>query len=132
MPNDLAAQAVAAAPGARAGRPDPILLERVRNALVAAVGEMAQTLARAAYSPDATQDFSVGLFDAGARAIVQSQQAAPIACAELAPIVRKGAALFKTEGFQSGDVVVSNDAEAGGGHVAAVVVFSPVFVGSEL
>ncbi len=82
MPNDLSAHAVAPAPqpGARA-RPDPVLLERVRNALVAAVGEMAQTLERAAYSPDATQDFSVGLFDADARAIVQSQEAAPLACA---------------------------------------------------
>lgn len=133
MPNDLNAHAVApAAQGARAGRPDAIVLERVRNALLAAVAEMAQTLERAAYSPDATQDFSVGLFDADARAIVQSQDAAPVSCAELAPVVRKGAALFKSEGFQPGDVVVSNDAEAGGGHVAAVVVFSPVFVGTEL
>jgi N-methylhydantoinase B len=133
MPNDLAAHAVASAPqGARAGRPDPIVLERVRNALAAAVAEMAQTLERAAYSADATQDASVGLFDAEARAIVQSQQAAPTSCAGLGPVVRKGAALFSAEGFQPGDVVVSNDAEAGGGHAAAVVVFSPVFSGTEL
>jgi N-methylhydantoinase B len=133
MPNDLTAHALAPAPqGARAGRPDPISLERVRDALAAAVAEMAQALERAAYSPDATQDFSVGLFDAEARAIVQSQEAAPVSCAELAPVVKKGAALFKAEGFQPGDVVVSNDAAAGGGHVAAVVAFSPVFAGTEL
>src|SRR3954471_21131881 len=127
MPNELAApvKAPAAAPG-RAARPDPVQLERVRNALAAAVAEMTQALVRAAYSPDAMKDFSVGLFDAEARAIVQSQEAAPTSCADLAPVVRKGATLFEAEGFQPGDVVVSNDAEAGG-HVSGVVVFSPMF-----
>jgi N-methylhydantoinase B len=132
MPNDLVAQLSPSAQGARAGRPDAIVLELVRNALAAAVAEMASTLERAAYSADAAKDSAVGLFDAEARVIVQSQESAPLACVELAPIVKKGAALFRTEGFQPGDVVLSNDAEAGGGHVAAVVVFSPVFDGDAL
>src|SRR3954471_24969902 len=104
MPNDLAAPVkVAAAALARAGRPDPVQLERVRNALAAAAAEMVRTLARAAYSPDAMKDFSVGLFDAGAPPVVQSAEAAPASCADLEPVVKKGAGLFKAEGFQPGD-----------------------------
>src|SRR4051794_33505941 len=121
MPNEVAAPAKAGvAPGARAGRPDPIVLELVRNALTAAALEMTQTLVRAAYSPGTAEmkDFSVGLFDAGGDAIVQS----PGYAADLAPAVRKGAALFEAEGLEPGDVVLSNDPESSAQHVSAVAV----------
>jgi N-methylhydantoinase B len=131
MPSEAAAlpAKLAQAPGAKALEPDPITLERVRDALEASAAEMASALVRAASSTSVTEarDFSVGLFDAQGASIVQGPEDAPLACADLAPVVRKGAALLRNEDLQPGDVVVSNDAESGAGSVADMVAFSPIF-----
>src|SRR3954465_8203974 len=131
MPDEVAAPVKPAATATtRASAPGPVVLELVRNALTAAALEMTQTLVRAAYSPGTAEmkDFSVGLFDAGGDAIVQS----PGYAADLAPAVRKGAALFEAEGLEPGDVVLSNDPESSAQHVSAVAVFSPIFAGGAL
>jgi N-methylhydantoinase B len=132
MPSEAAAVQVKlpAVAGARTDQPDPVVLELVRDALGAIAAEMASTLMRAASSASATEarDFSIGLFDAQGAAIVLSPEAAPVSCADLGPVVRKGAALLQDEGLQPGDVIVSNDAESGGGSVADVVAFSPIFI----
>jgi N-methylhydantoinase B len=115
-------------------RVDPVTLEVVRNGLVALVVEMTENLIRTAYSPIAAEikDFSIGLLDAAGNAIAQAPDGVPMFCADLNTAIRKGLELFKDEGFQSGDVILSNDTETNGQHVNNVVAYSPIFADGEL
>jgi N-methylhydantoinase B len=115
-------------------RVDPITLEVVRNALVAMVMEMTDNLIRTAYSPIAAEikDFSVGILDADGDSIAQAPNGVPMFCADLNSAIKKGLVLFAEEGFQDGDIVLSNDAETNGQHLNNMVVYSPIMVAGEV
>ncbi len=110
-------------------RVDPITLEVVRNGLVALVVEMTENLIRTAYSPIAAEikDFSIGLLDAAGDAIAQAPDGVPMFCADLNTAIKKGLVLFKDEGFQPGDIILSNDTETNGQHVNNMVAYAPIF-----
>jgi N-methylhydantoinase B len=109
---------------------DPITLEVVRNALVAIVREMTDNLIRTAYSPIAAEikDFSVGLLDARGNSIAQAPNGLPLFVADLGATIKAGLQAFADEGFENGDVILSNDAATNGQHLNNVVVFSPIII----
>lgn len=132
--NEIAPSGDATPTGPAGPLVDPITLEVVRNALVAIVVEMTDNLIRTAYSPIAAEikDFSIGLLDADGNSIAQAPNGVPMFCADLNSPIKKGLLLFRDEGFQPGDIILSNDTETNGQHVNNMVVYSPIFASGEL
>ncbi|BBK30542.1 N-methylhydantoinase B [Stella humosa] len=115
-------------------RPDPIRLEIIRHALVAAAEEMSITVWRTSRSSVVREilDYSTCVFDANGRSIAQAARM-PVhlnsmpSC--LADIL---AGPFPIEGWDEGDVIVTNDPYAGGQHLPDIQTFKPVFVDGRL
>ena len=113
---------------------DPITLEVVRNALVAIVMEMTDNLIRTAYSPIAAEikDFSIGLLDANGDSIAQAPNGVPMFCADLNATIKKGLEIYAEEGFEDGDIILSNDTETNGQHVNNMAAYSPIIANGEV
>lgn len=109
---------------------DPITLEVVRNGLLSAVIEMTDNLVRTAYSPIAAEvkDFSLCLLDAAGDVIMQTPHAAPGFVADLKVTIETGLEIFGADGFEQGDVVMSNEAKIAGQHLNNVAIYSPIIV----
>jgi len=113
---------------------DPITLEVVGNALLAASEEVAASLIRTAYSSNIKEraDCSVAVFDGQGRLIVQAEHI-PIHLGSMLTIVQNIARRFRPEEIHPGDVFLANDPYHGGGtHLPDITVAQPVFVGGEV
>lgn len=112
---------------------DPITVEIVRNALIAAADEMSVSLARSAYSPIIYEmkDYSVALFDDECRLLGQSQ-GLPIFLGALEEAVRACLDHYGRESMSPGDVYLINDAYLVGSHLNDISIFSPIFFEGEL
>ena len=109
---------------------DPITLEVVGNALMAASEEVAASLIRTAYSSNIKEraDCSVAIFDGCGRLIVQAEHI-PIHLGSMLTIVENITQRFKPEDIHPGDVFLANDPYHGGGtHLPDITVAQPVFV----
>lgn len=115
-------------------RPDPIRLEIIRHALVAAAEEMSVTVWRTSRSSVVREilDYSTCVFDAAGRSVAQAARM-PVhlnsmpSC--LADII---AGPLPIEAWEEGDVIVTNDPYAGGQHLPDIQTFKPVFVDGRL
>jgi N-methylhydantoinase B len=118
---------------ARARAVDPVTVEIVRNALVAASDEMSVNLGRSAYTPIIYEmkDYSVALFDAEFRLLGQAP-GLPIFLGALEDAVRVTVEHYGAETMASGDVYLINDAYLVGSHLNDVTLFSPCFHHGEL
>ena len=108
---------------------DPILREVIRHRLMGAVAEMSETLKRAAYTPTIYEvlDFSNTLHSRSGDVVAQTL-GIPIFLGAMSASCRAAIAAFCLEGFQPGDIVISNDPHlAGGSHVNDVNIIAPVF-----
>lgn len=114
-------------------RIDPVTVEVVRNALVAASDEMKINLARTAYSTIIYEvlDFSIGIFDAEANIIAQAA-GLPIFLGNLSAAIEDGLEVIGRDGFKPGDVIVSNDPYTTGTHLCDMTIYSPIFFNREL
>lgn len=109
---------------------DPIQLEVLRNALVAASEEMSVTIWRTSRSTVVREmlDFSTAVFDADGRNVAQAIRI-PVhlnsmaACLE--DLLRARAPISE---WRNGDVLITNDPYCGGQHLPDIVAFRPVFV----
>jgi N-methylhydantoinase B len=112
-------------------RVDPITLEIVRHALIAAADEMKINLTRTAYNPIIYEvlDFSVGLFDRNGDIISQAA-GLPIFLGNLGEAVKVVSQDVGLENFEPGDIYLINDTYTSGTHLNDVTVISPVFVNS--
>lgn len=114
--------------------PDPIRLEIIRHALIAAAEEMSVTVWRTSRSSVVREilDYSTCVFDAKGRSVAQAARM-PVhlnsmpSC--LADIL---AGPFPLESWEDGDVVVTNDPYAGGQHLPDIQTFKPVFEAGRL
>ena len=113
---------------------DAITSEVVTNALIAIADEMTINLARTAYNTIVyeVRDFATGLLDPEARLIAQAPGGLPLFLGDLDAAVRDGLELYGKEGFQPGDVIITNHTGTCGQHLNNVVVYTPVFYGGEL
>ena len=108
---------------------DPIRLEVIRNALVAASEEMNISIWRTARSTVVreTLDYSTAIFDGSGNAVAQSTRI-PVhlnsmsVCLE--EIVTNWIPLSE---WNEGDVVLTNDPYAGGQHLPDFVAYKPIF-----
>ena len=114
-------------------RVDPVTVEVVRNALVAASDEMKINLARTAYSTIIYEvlDFSIGIFDAEANIIAQAA-GLPIFLGNLSAAIEDGLEMIGRDGFKPGDVIVSNDPYTTGTHLCDMTIYSPIFFNQDL
>ncbi|MEM7422162.1 MAG: hydantoinase B/oxoprolinase family protein [Pseudomonadota bacterium] len=109
---------------------DPIMLEVLRNALIAGAEEMNVAILRTARSTVVreTLDYSTALFDAQGRAVAQSTRI-PVHLNSMSVCLEDIiAGPYPLESWHDGDVILTNDPYAGGQHLPDFVAFRPVFV----
>ncbi len=109
---------------------DPIRLEVIRNALVAASEEMSITIWRTSRSTVVREilDFSTAVFDAAGNNIAQSARI-PVHLNSMSDCLRTILDRFiPLEQWNDGDVIVTNDPYSGGQHLSDIQTFRPVFV----
>jgi N-methylhydantoinase B len=113
-------------------RPDPVTLEIVTSALVAASQEMGVGLQRAAYSTiiREVRDFSCAVFDASGRLVSQAAHI-PIHLGSMDIALSAILERFRPD-LHPGDAYVLNDPYSGAQHTPDVQMFSPVFSGDNL
>lgn len=112
---------------------DPVRLEVIRNALVAAAEEMSITIWRTSRSTVVREilDFSTAVFDAQGRNIAQSARI-PVHLNSMSDCLKTLLEHhFPLETWNDGDVIVTNDPYAGGQHLPDIQTFRPVFVNGE-
>jgi N-methylhydantoinase B len=108
---------------------DPVQVEIIRNALVAAAEEMGVTIWRTSRSSVVRDllDYSTCVFDAEGGAVGQSTaipmhlNSMPSCLAEIL------ANHIPIEEWEDGDIIITNDPYAGGQHLSDIQTFKPVF-----
>jgi len=118
-------------PAADAKAVDPIQLEIIRNALVAAAEEMSVTIWRTSRSTVVREmlDFSTQIFDGAGRSVAQAARI-PVHLNSMSTCFDRIVADFiPLEQWDEGDVIMTNDPYCGGQHLPDFVAFKPVFAG---
>lgn len=108
---------------------DPIRLEVIRNALVAASEEMNISIWRTARSTVVreTLDYSTAVFDAAGQAVAQSTRI-PVHLNSMSVCLAEILANWlPLDDWAEGDVVLTNDPYAGGQHLPDFVAFKPIY-----
>jgi len=112
---------------------DPIQLEVLRNALVAASEEMSVTIWRTSRSTVVREmlDYSTAIFDAQGRNIAQATRI-PVHLNSMATclddLLRQRMPISE---WRDGDVLITNDPYCGGQHLPDILTYRPVFVDGE-
>ena len=108
---------------------DPVTAEVVSNALIAYAEEMTINLARTAHSTIVyeVQDFCTGILDPDTRLIAQAPGGLPLFVGDLDAAVADGIAQFGKDGFEPGDVIITNHTGTCGQHLNNLVVYTPAF-----
>jgi N-methylhydantoinase B len=116
-----------------ADRIDPVTLSVLWNGLLSAADEMGSTLRRTAFSEAVREgdDFSTGLFDAGARLIAQGNFT-PGHLGAMPYVIRNVLSFHPPESFEPGDSVLLNDSFLGSGHFPDCFLVTPVFEGETI
>ncbi|MEQ9124823.1 MAG: hydantoinase B/oxoprolinase family protein, partial [Alphaproteobacteria bacterium] len=108
---------------------DPIRLEVIRNALVAASEEMNISIWRTARSTVVreTLDYSTAVFDAEGQAVAKSTRI-PVHLNSMSVCLAEILANWlPLDDWAEGDVVLTNDPYAGGQHLPDFVAFKPIY-----
>lgn len=112
---------------------DPIQVEIIRNALVAAAEEMSVTVWRTSRSAVVREilDYSISVFDAHGRSTAQSA-AMPVHLNSMTSCLDEILANhIPIEEWREGDIIITNDPYAGGQHLPDIQTFKPVFLDGE-
>jgi len=98
------------------------------------IDETAETFVRTSFSSVVRDnwDMAVGLLDASGRQIVQSSKSVPSFIGTMPRTLAAMLARIPREKLVAGDVLISNDAYHGTGHLNDVTMARPIFRGSEL
>lgn len=115
-------------PAPPAGDVDPITLEVVHNALGSIVGQMAETMARTAYSPvfAEARDFTCAIFDDELELIAQLN-GLPAQVGSMRYCVPWAIKKIGATKLVPGDVVAHNDPQVGAPHLPELCVIRPIF-----
>ena len=107
---------------------DPITLEVMRNALVAATEEMGAALMRSAYSTNikTRADFSCAFLDAELRVVAQAFTQ-PAHLGSLVNIVPTAVREYGIERLREGDGIAVNHCGIAAGHLNDICLISPIF-----
>jgi len=107
---------------------DPITIEVVQNALIAAANEMKITLEKTAYSTIIYEvlDYSVGLFDTKPAMIAQVA-GLPLFLGNLTAAIQGVISDLGLNGIHPGDVILMNDPYVTGTHKSDTAIIMPIF-----
>jgi len=113
---------------------DPVTLEVIRNALPAVANEMAADLQRTSYNMMIyeVRDFCTALVDPEGQLISQNVGGVSHFVADLGVIITDGMKRYGTEGFEPGDVIITNHQGVAGQHLNNIVIYMPYFYRGEL
>src|SRR5215213_8455082 len=112
---------------------DPILVEIVRNGLVAVTEEMKTNLMRTAYNMIIYEalDFTVGLFDANGNT-VSIGLGLPMFIRGMSDTVKAKIAHYGLSNLEPGDILLTNDAYTTGSHLNHMTFTVPIFHDGDL
>ena len=107
---------------------DPVTLEMINGALVAACREMGLTMTRTAYSPVFYEgtDYSTGIFDPKIRHVAQAE-GCPSQLGALSTMAEWSIKEIGFDDLQDGDVIITNDSYRGGTHLPEFLMIKPIF-----
>ncbi|MEM7111077.1 MAG: hydantoinase B/oxoprolinase family protein [Chloroflexota bacterium] len=113
--------------------PDPITIQVIRNALIAAAKEMQTTLVKTAHNPliYEVQDFGVAMTNAKGELIAEGS-GLPGFLACIPPSIQAGMAQIGRANLREGDVIITNEPYDTGTHISDTLVYTPVFYEEEL
>jgi len=113
---------------------DPVTLEVIRNALPAISDEMSVDLQRTSYNMMIyeVRDYCTALLDPDGALISQNIGGVSHFVADLGVVIKDAVARYGRDGFAPGDVLLHNHQATAGQHLNNVVVYAPIFYGSDL
>ena len=113
---------------------DAVTLEVLRNALPAVANEMAADLQRTSYNMMIyeVRDYCTALLDTNGELISQNVGGVSHFVADLGVLVVDGMKRYGSDGFEPGDVVITNHQAVAGQHLNNVVIYMPYFYKGEL
>ena len=113
----------------RTGNLDVVTVEVVRNVLPAIANEMSFVLQRASFNMMIyeVRDYCCSLLDTEGRLLAQNDGGVSHFVADLGVVMRDGLARYGAEGFQPGDVIITNHQRVAGQHLNNIVVYTPCF-----
>jgi N-methylhydantoinase B len=119
--------------GNMARRADAVMVEIIRNGILATTGEMKTNLMRTAYNVIIYEalDFTVGLFDQEGNT-VSIGLGLPMFIRGMATTVQAKIAHFGKQGIHPGDILITNDAYITGSHLNHITLTMPIFHDGEL
>ena len=111
------------------GRLDPIDVAIAWDRLISIADEGAAALVRTSFSTLVREgfDLTVMLFDAAGRMLAQSTKCIPVFIGTAPVTMAHMLAKYPPDALRPGDIVVSNDATIGTGHMFDVALMRPVF-----
>src|SRR6202050_4722406 len=115
-------------------RLDPVTLEVIRNALPAIANEMAADLHRTSYNMMIyeVRDFCTALIAPDGALVSQNVGGVSHFVADLGVIIQDGMKRYGRDGFQPGDVIITNHQAVAGQHLNNIVIYMPYFYRGEL
>jgi len=110
-------------------RLDAVTLEVLWTRVISVVDEAAKAIVRTSFSTlsNEANDFACVLTDARGRALAQNSGSIPSFIGTLPATVRHFIREFGAESMRPGDVLITNDAWLGTGHMSDVSVLKPIF-----
>src|SRR4051794_32304524 len=113
---------------------DPVTLEVIRNALPAISNEMAIDLQRTSYNMIIyeVRDFCTALVLPNGELVSQNVGGVSHFIADLGVMITDAMQRYQEEGFQPGDVLISNHQRVAGQHLNNVCIHMPYFYKGEL
>src|SRR5437899_11751246 len=111
-----------------------VTLEVVRNVLPAIANEMSWVLQRTSHNMMIyeVRDYCCGLLDTQGRLLSQNVGGVSHFVANLGVVIRDGVERYGEDGFQPGDVIITNHQRLGGQHLNNVLIYTPCFEGGKL
>ena len=113
---------------------DPVTLEVVRNAFPAIANEMAADLQRTSYNMMIyeVRDFCTAVVKPNGELMSQNVGGVSHFVADLGVVIEDGMEKIGADGFQPGDVIITNHQRVAGQHLNNVVIYTPFFFDGEL
>jgi len=106
----------------------------LRNALPAIAEEMSVDLQRTSYNMMIyeVRDYCCALLDVDGRLLSQNMGGVSHFVADLGVVIKDGVAQYGRDGFEPGDVIITNHQRVAGQHLNNVCVYTPFFFQGEL
>ena len=113
---------------------DIVTLEVIRHGLPAIANEMSFVLQRTSHNMMIyeVRDYCCGLLDAKGRLLAQNVGGVSHFVANLGDVIRDGVERYGEDGFDPGDVLITNHQRVAGQHLNNVLIYTPCFESGRL